>query len=182
MIVLAESGCAAFRGFVNQYHFRFLVVFHKYSSWVLKYLSAYPEVTLATGSEKLSVFDPVKSTTSSSSKNTQTASRFLRREKVASTSTAIDVDNADNEERHANIGGVALTGIEAIYKGAGKIVGQSNVNKLRTKLRELRVKWLYKMKTDPDNFLARAKNQPHPILKARHEKTAEMYKALLQRK
>ncbi|OWY96706.1 RxLR effector protein [Phytophthora megakarya] len=152
--------------------------------WGLIYLSTYTEVTLATGSEKLSTFDSVKSTTFSSSKNTQTSSRFLRRDKVASTNTAIDVDNADNEERQANIGGgalekltgAAITVIEAIYKGAAKIVGQANVDKFRAKIRELHVKLLYKMKEDPDKLLARAKYQPHPILRARHQKTGEMYR------
>ncbi|OWZ14368.1 RxLR effector protein [Phytophthora megakarya] len=158
--------------------------------WALIYVSTCTDVTLATSSEKLSAFDSDKSTTFSSSKNTQTASRFLRRDTVASTNTAIDVDNADNEERMAKNGGgtlekltgVGIAVIEAMYKGAAKIVGQANVDKFRAKIRELHVKLLYKIKEDPEKFLARAKKQPHPILKARHEKTAAMYKELLRSK
>ncbi|OWZ20438.1 RxLR effector protein [Phytophthora megakarya] len=152
--------------------------------WGLIYLSAYTEVTLATGSEKLSTFDSVKSTTFSSSKHTQTSSRFLRRDKVASTNTVIDVDNADNEERQANIGGgalekltgVAITVINAIYKVAAKIVGQANWEKFGAKVEELRLKLMYKAKVTPDEYMALAKKQPHPILKARHERSAAMYK------
>ncbi|OWY98219.1 RxLR effector protein [Phytophthora megakarya] len=152
--------------------------------WGLIYLSTYTEVTLATGSDKLSAFASVQTTIFSSSKNTQTSSRFLRRDNVASTNTAIDVDNADNEERQANIGGgalekltgVAITVINAIYKAAAKIVGQANWEKFGAKVQELRLKLMYKAKVDPDKFLASAKNQPHPILRARHQKTGEMYK------
>ncbi|OWZ20791.1 RxLR effector protein [Phytophthora megakarya] len=148
------------------------------------YLSAYTEVTLAMDSEKLSDLDSVKSTPVSFSKNTQTASRYLRRDKAAPTNTVIDVDNADNEERQANIGGgtlekltgVALKGKNAIVKGAGKIVGQANIDKLGAKYREFRLKVMYKAKVDPDKYMALAKKQPHPILKAQHENTAAMYK------
>ncbi|OWZ16035.1 hypothetical protein PHMEG_00010224 [Phytophthora megakarya] len=54
--------------------------------------------------------------------------------------------------------------------------------KFRAKLHKFYLKLLYKMKTDPDELLVMAKDQPYPILRARHVITAERYKALLRNK
>ncbi|OWY95307.1 RxLR effector protein [Phytophthora megakarya] len=153
--------------------------------WVLIYLSAYTEVTLATGSEKLSTLNSVKSTPVSFSKNLRTVSRFLRRDNVGLTKAATDDDNVGNEERSVvadKLKGGAIKVVESVYKGAGKLVGQDKVDKLRTKNRQHIAKIYHKTNANPEYFLNKANKETNPILKARFVEYDRLVKALRESK